>query len=259
MSSYLLANSAAQTGARFNALAWTYDNASTRSLTATGVGPGWRCWEVGGGGGTIAVWLAGEAESVLVTDIDPQWMGGLADRQNVTLRRHDVVHDELPDGEFDLIHARLVLLHLPQRHEVLDRLVSCLRPGGWLVIEDFDCEHVPVLTEEHAEVFETVHGAFMNLLRDRGADPAWGQSLPAALRDHGLRDVATSTHVVPWRGGSPGIELHRVNVDQLTGQLYAAGITAEQLADFHALLDDPAFAVRSYPLVSATGRRAAPC
>ena len=259
MSSYLLANSAAHAGARFDALAWTYDNASTRSLTATGVGPGWRCWEVGGGGGTIAVWLAGEAGSVLVTDIDPHWMGGLADRQNVTVRRHDVVHDELPDGEFDLIHARLVLLHLPQRHEVLDRLVSCLRPGGWLVIEDFDCEHVPVLTEEHAEVFETVHGAFMNLLRDRGADPAWGQSLPVALRDHGLRDVVTSTHVVPWRGGSPGIELHRVNVDQLTGQLYAAGVTAGQLADFHALLDDPTFAVRSYPLVSATGRRAAPC
>lgn len=259
MSSYLLTNSAVQTGARFGALAWTYDRASTRSLTATGVGPAWRCWEVGGGSGTIAAWLAGTAGSVLVTDIDPQWMGGLADRRNVTVRQHDVVHDELPDGEFDLIHARLVLLHLPQRHEVLDRLVGCLRPGGWLVIEDFDCDHVPVLTEEHAEMFETVHGAFMNLLRDRGADPAWGQALPAALRDHGLCDVTTSTHAVLWRGGSPGIDLHRVNVEQLTGQLHAAGVTDEQLADFHALLDDPAFAVRSYPLVSATGRRATPC
>ena len=167
VSSYLLSNAAAQTGARFDALARTYDPASTRALTAAGIGPGWRCWEVGGGGGTIAAWLAdrvGPTGSVLVTDIDPRWMGGLTGRANVVLRQHDVVHDELPAGEFDLVHARLVLLHLPRRHLVLDRLTSCLRPGGRLVVEDFDCTGPLVLTTPSRpgaeEIFEMVHGAF---------------------------------------------------------------------------------------------------
>ena len=195
---------------------------------------------------------------MLVTDIDPQWMRDLTGRANITLRRHDVVRDDLPDERFDLIHARLVLLHLPQRHVVLDRLISCLRPGGRLVVEDFDCERTPVLAapdQAAAEVFEAVHGAFLRLLRERGADPAWGRSLQAGLGQHGLHQVSASTHAVSWLGGSPGINLHRVNVELVADQLRASGVDTRQLADFRALLDDPAFAVRSYPLITATGTR----
>jgi 2-polyprenyl-3-methyl-5-hydroxy-6-metoxy-1,4-benzoquinol methylase len=261
VSSYLLSNAAVQTSGRFEALARTYDEPSTRALAATGVGPGWRCWEVGGGGGSLAAWLAdrvGSAGSVLVTDIDPQWMRGLDGRANIELCRHDVVRDPLPDGEFDLVHARLVLLHLPERHLVLDRLVSRLRPGGWLVVEDFDCERTPVAaapSREDRELFESVHRTFLGLLRDRGADTAWGRSLPAALAEHGLREVSATTHAVTWRGGSPEIDLHRVNVEQLADRLLASGVDIGQLADFLALIDDPGFAVRSYPLVSAAGVR----
>lgn len=260
VSAYLLDNASPQAAGRFAALAHTYDPASTRALAGLGVGPGWHCWEVGGGAGEIAAWLAEQvvpAGSVLVTDIDPQWTQDLAGRAAVTALRHDVVRDELPDGEFDLIHARLVLLHLPQRQLVLDRLISCLRPGGRLVIEDFDCAWTPVLAAPSAadrEVFATVHEAFLGLLRDRGADPAWGRSLFAALSDHGLGQVTTSTYAVAWRGGSPGIDLHRVNVEQLAGPLRTAGVGAEHLARFRELLDDPGFAVQSYPLVTAIGR-----
>lgn len=61
-----------------------------------------------------------------------------------------------------------------------------------------------------------------------------------------------------WTGGSPGIDLYRANVEQLADQLRASGVSGRQLAEFRVLLDDPAFAVRSYPLVSATGRRTGP-
>lgn len=261
VSGYLLSNAAAQTGGRFDALALTYDEAGRQALTAAGIRSGLRCWEVGGGGGSIAAWLAeqvGPDGSVLVTDIDPQWMNDIAGQANITLRRHDVVRDDLPDERFDLIHARLVLLHLPQRHLVLDRLIRCLRPGGRLVIEDFDCERTSVLAAPNqaaTELFEEVHGAFLRLLRERGADPAWGRSLQAALGEHGLREVSSSTHAVTWQGGSPGINLHRVNIEQVADQLRATGVDIQRLADFRALLDDPTFAVRSYPLITATGAR----
>ncbi|AHH99527.1 class I SAM-dependent methyltransferase [Kutzneria albida] len=48
--------------------------------------------------------------------------------------RHDVLVDPAP-GEFDLIHSRFVLDHLPERQKALRRLVSWLRPGGVLLIE----------------------------------------------------------------------------------------------------------------------------
>jgi SAM-dependent methyltransferase len=52
------------------------------------------------------------------------------------VRQHDIVNDTLGQSAFDLIHARLVLEHLRERDEVLQKLVRALRPGGWLVIED---------------------------------------------------------------------------------------------------------------------------
>jgi chemotaxis methyl-accepting protein methylase len=43
-----------------------------------------------------------------------------------------------PTGPFDLIHARLVLVHVTERDAALRTLAGALAPGGWLVIEDAD-------------------------------------------------------------------------------------------------------------------------
>ncbi len=70
---------------------------TTRHLAATGVGPGWRCWEVGAGGPTVSAWLArrvGPTGSVLATDIDLSRFG--ASPPGVSVRVHDVVADPRP-------------------------------------------------------------------------------------------------------------------------------------------------------------------
>ena len=85
-------------------------------------------------------WLSsrvGPSGHVLATDIDVTWTQQLAGG-NVEVRRHDVVADDAPQGVFDLVHARLVLIHVPRRDVALARMVGALRPGGWLLIEDFD-------------------------------------------------------------------------------------------------------------------------
>ena len=38
-----------------------------------------------------------------------------------------MAHDPLPEGGFDLIHTRLVLIHVPERDEVVERLAAALR------------------------------------------------------------------------------------------------------------------------------------
>jgi SAM-dependent methyltransferase len=57
---------------------------------------------------------------------------------NLDILRHDVTRDEFPEGSFDLVHVRAVLMHLPDRMAVLRRMVSRLAPGGWLLAEDCD-------------------------------------------------------------------------------------------------------------------------
>ncbi len=72
-SQYIFDNAAHPTADRFAGLASVFDPGSVRQLTALGVGPGWHCLEVGGGGGSLARWLSeqvGASGRVIVTDID---------------------------------------------------------------------------------------------------------------------------------------------------------------------------------------------
>ena len=112
-------------------------------------------------------------------------MDNVGDRgARLDVTRHDVVHDEIPTGAYDLVHARLLLVHLPERERVLDSLVRSLRPGGWVVIEDFDNMFLDVgsaATPEQA-VVRKVALAFKRLLQDRGADLAYARRLPDLLR-----------------------------------------------------------------------------
>lgn len=263
MTHYLFDNDAAETAGRFSVLEERYDPFSTRQLALTGVASGWRCLEVGGGSGSLGDWLGarvGPGGEVTVTDLEPRWAVSRSRPAHVRLLRHDIVRDPLPGQGYDLVHARLVLLHLPERLSVLRRLVSALRPGGWLVLEEFDCGWTPVLAapdEETATVFQRVHGTLLGLLEQAGADPLWGRRVFGAMLRAGLTDLTATTYAEAWAGGGTGIALHRHNTDQVTGALGASGIADEELARFRAALADPAFVVNSYPLISVQGRRPA--
>jgi Methyltransferase domain len=90
-------------------------------------GVGGRC-----GGRSVPAWLArqvGAHGRVLATDIDTSWVSGTA---GVEVLRHDVGLDPVPDGPFDLVHARLLLVHVPRRTQALAAMVSVLRrAAGW--------------------------------------------------------------------------------------------------------------------------------
>ena len=258
---YLFDNSAVDWAAqRFTALETCYDPVSRRNLARTGAGPGWRCLEVGGGNGSVGTWLAeqvGPSGDVVVTDIAPSSGVPAPSHDNLRVLQHDVVRDALPEGEFDLVHARLVLLHLPQRHAVLRRLIRSLKPGGHLVLEEFDCGHLPVLhaPEGSGSLFVRVHEALMSCLADAGADPLWGRRVHGALVDAGCEGVRSSVHAESWHGGDAGMSLHHANTAQARPELLDAGVSEDELAAFWRLLDTPGFAVQSYPLVAAHGHR----
>jgi SAM-dependent methyltransferase len=170
---------------RFAALPRLYDPGTVRYLEALGVAAGWRCLEAGAGGGSVARWLAervGPTGHVLATDVDTRFLGALAG-PNLEVRRHDVTADPLPEAAFDLAHARLVLVHLPEREAVLARLVAALKPGGWLLVEEFDPLSMPPdpalnPTERRLRAWEAMY----RLMANRGVDVRFGRRLPGQLQ-----------------------------------------------------------------------------
>jgi SAM-dependent methyltransferase len=259
-SDYLLDNADPVAERRFEALGHLFDAPTIAYLAALGVTRGWSCWEVGAGGGTIAEWLAGAVAptgSVLATDLDLRRLSATA-VPGLTAMRHDVVHDEIPTGAYDLVHARLLLVHLPERERVLDSLVRSLRPGGWVVIEDFDNMFLDVgsaATPEQA-VVRTVALAFKRLLEDRGADPAYARGLPDLLRARGLRDIAGEGRIVFGTGGSPASRLAAANYSQVAEDMVRHRLcTSAELRSTLELLEDPDFGIATHLLISAWGRR----
>jgi ubiquinone/menaquinone biosynthesis C-methylase UbiE len=267
MSNYLFDNAGKPAGQRFASLETLYDPWTIRHLEATGVGLGWQCWEVGGGRGSIAAWLAercGKSGHVLVTDIDPRFLveSAALGWPTLEIQRHDIVADPLPAQTFDLIHARLVLIHLPAREQVLERMVTALKPGGWLVIEDFDItlfdRTYPTISPAAAALFQKVYAAQAQLMVARSGERAltWGRSLSRRLQAHGLVNVSMEGYLALWEGGSAGTRLVRANFEQIRQEASAAGfITHEETERMLTLLDDPDFAVSSYTMFTAWGRR----
>lgn len=266
MSRYIFDNAAEEpTAQRFASLELLYDPRTIRFLEATGVGPSWRCLEVGAGGGSIAGWLAdrvGLAGHVLVTDIDPRFLAALAaaSRPQVEVVRHDVGADPLPEGAFDLVHARLVLLHVPAAPTALARLAASLRPGGWLVVEDFDPTFIdrsfPTADGPDAAVVRKAFAALGELLVARGAGRGWGRSLYQRFLGLGLTEVGMEGHLVARPGGSAGARLDAANFAQVGEAAVAAGLlAAEELDRMLALLGDPECAFASPTMFTAWGRR----
>ncbi|MFC7545715.1 class I SAM-dependent methyltransferase [Plantactinospora sp. GCM10030261] len=256
---YTFDNASPQAGDQMRTLEAFLDPISARRLTRPVLVPGASCWEVGAGGGSIARLMAraaGPDGRVVATDIDPQHLVPAA---NLEVRRHDIRTEPAPGTTFDVIHARLLLLHLPERQRVLRKLTDALAPGGWLVVEEFDCTTpLRVLTavdDDAAKLFTQVMETILHVLQGHGANLSWAQDVHAEMVRAGLTDVDSVTHSESWTGGSRGLALHDINSRQLEPELVAAGLSPAQLRAFHELTRDPSFAAMSYQFVSTRGRR----
>ncbi len=256
---YLFDNANEAAATRFGGLQGLWDEHTVQQLLATGVNDGWSCWEVGAGGGSIARWLAervGSTGSVLATDLDLRWIPA-SSLSSLTIARHDVAHDPIPFDTYDLVHARLVLVHVPDRERVLADLAQSLRPGGWLVVEDFDAVLQDAWQPQTADdaLFRRVHRATQELLVRRGADIHYARRLPQLMRAVGLEQISIEARFVLGAAARPGVDAIRANFVQTRAELTAAElVTAAEVDRALDLLDDAEFPV--VPLmVSARGQR----
>jgi SAM-dependent methyltransferase len=256
---YVLVNSGKEARTRFAALSTIYDRGTVRHLEDLGVGSGWHCLEIGGGSGTIAKWLAdrvGSTGHVLTTDLDTRFLEPLKG-PNLEVCRHNIATDRLPEAAFDLIHTRLVLMHVPERDAALTQMISSLKPGGWLLMEEYDsCSMLPDPVANPAETVLETHLAMLRLLEDNGVNRRYGRLLPGLLRARGLSSIGTEAQLFMWQGGSVGVAMMRANLEQLRETMIEQNyITRQEFERDLAQLDDPDLVMPSSILWSVWGRR----
>jgi SAM-dependent methyltransferase len=218
----------AQERARLDAMEALWDPGSQALLAELGVGDGWKCLEVGAGGGSLVRWMAGRGARVTAIDIDTRFIEPFAS-DAIEVRRMDLRTDELPDAEFDLVHARLVLEHLTDRRQILDRLAAALRPDGWMVIEDYDWSCFGI--EGQGPGLDEVTEAVMEFMKRAGHERDYGRQVVADLADAGLTDVRGEGRARMIDSNAPGFDFFRLSFESLRGAIVDAGLLSAEDAE----------------------------
>jgi 2-polyprenyl-3-methyl-5-hydroxy-6-metoxy-1,4-benzoquinol methylase len=196
---------------RHNTLEAHLDPGTIRIMETLGISEGWRCLEVGAGGGSIASWLCGRVGPtgrVVATDIDTQFLESIK-MPNLEVRQHDIATEDPPGEGYDLVHARWVLAYLRDRPAMLRRLLGAVKQGGWLMVEEPDFGNRRNASPLYREI--------------QGMEPFGGRRLYPEMRRLALREI--------------GLEARMTMLGQPDQYLLAGAITETNVTDQIDLLD----------------------
>ncbi len=193
---YWFDNSLADEGNRLRLLEAIADPRSIRLLNDLPVEQGWKCAELGAGGGSMVSWLAdqvGVRGSVMAVDRDVTLLKHLTGRSNVTIIETTIEELDLPPASLDLIHTRNVLMHIDGAHVIIARLVEALRPGGCLLLEEAD--YFPLAGVTSPALFEVVSALVANW--------TWARTMPDTVSRLAVDSIDVSIDSSMLRGKSP--------------------------------------------------------
>jgi len=153
------------------------------ALERLGLGPGWRCADVGAGGGDVSVALAelvGRDGRVYAVDSDPRARDEVARAAAAAAQAQVIALTQagedlsLPE-EVDLAFCRFLLLHVIDPAVVVRTMAGAVRAGGWVVAQE------PITSAGR------IDGAPLSM--PGAPHPDVGALLPALVRAAGLEVV----------------------------------------------------------------------
>ena len=237
------------------------DPSTFRHLDDIGVAEGWRCLEVGAGGGSVVRWLSqhvGPTGNVVAADLDVRFLGDIS-AQNVEVRQCDITQDPIESASYDLVHARSLLLHLRDPVAVLQRMTTALRPGGWLMVEDTDNGTVEAADPAHhfAAAFDLCAQARIKFLLAGGVmDLRYGRTLPVHMEQLKLTDVGNEAVTLVGHGRSAMSQLMIQSFRPMDDAMVANGVIGQSdVSDAQRAFEDPSFLYRAGLIVAVWGRK----
>ena len=238
-------------------------------LDRVGVRPGSRAVDVGCGPRGILDLLServGPRGTVVGIERDGQSASSarkfVEERQlvNVEVMRGDAKATGLRRSSFDVVHARLVLVNVPEPERVVEEMVALVRPGGMVVSHEAD--FVPHLCDPPSAAWKRLFEVFEGYSRANGIDLFVGRRTHRMFRDAGIVDVQVRPLVHVYEPGHNRRTIFWDFMMNVRERVIAHGLVREPelstlMAELKRHLEDPQTLVVSHLFFQVWGRKPA--
>ena len=205
-------------------------------------GPGQRALDLGCGPRGVLDLLAarvGPTGRVVGVDADPAHVAMAHEfaarlgMRNVEVLTADARGTGLSSGSFDVVHARTVLVTVPEPAVVAAEMARLARPGGWVVSVEPDTEYMLCYPANAA--FDRISTFFAPVFSRNGADPWIGRRVPELLRQAGLEDIGVRVTAQAYPAGHTRRTIRLDLLRSIRAQVLEMGlVSAEELDELDA-------------------------
>ena len=179
---------------RLRQQAKVWEASTMQILQRIGLREGMSCLDVGCGPGEAMRLMGetvGEAGHVTGLDVDGKLGHEMLEVLKATVKSNfsfiegDIeAIDEVAGQPFDLTFARIVLIHVQDPIGVLRKMYSLTKPGGYIVIQDYDFRTMDAYPKP--EAYGEYEKVFFEVFQKGGRDTRIGHKLPAYFVDAGI-------------------------------------------------------------------------
>jgi ubiquinone/menaquinone biosynthesis C-methylase UbiE len=240
---------------------------SAALLDRTGIRPGQAAIDLGCGPSGIIELLAERVSPggrVVGLDADPahvamaRELAGQRGLGHVEIVAADARRTGLPSGSFDLVHARTLLVTVPQPAAVVAEMVRLARPGGWVAGLEADAGYSLCYPAHPA--WDRLCEIFQASFSRNGADLLIGRRLTELYREAGLEDVGVEARAGVYRAGDSRRTVRADLVRSMRPMIVEMGLADERELDeldrtVREHLDDPRTLVMPHLSFLAWGRK----
>ncbi|MBB5395885.1 bifunctional 2-polyprenyl-6-hydroxyphenol methylase/3-demethylubiquinol 3-O-methyltransferase UbiG [Mucilaginibacter sp. AK015] len=234
---------------RLNLLAGVLHGHTQLLLQANGLVHGASFFDVGCGGGDVAVMAAKiTGSNGMVTAID-------FDKEIIALNKKDAegkgisnilyntqsAYDISYHNQFDVAYSRFLLSHLTEPQRVVNNMLKSVKPGGRIIIEDIDfsghfCYPACTAFDEYVRLFTAT-------AKQRGQNANIGPCLPSLFKAAGIAQINFDV-IQPVFAKGDGKQMAVITMDKIKQAVVAEGLADAQtvnsiITDLEAFTNDP--------------------
>jgi len=177
---------------------------------------------------------------------------------NVEVVQGDAKATNLPRESFDVVFSRLVLVNIPEPEQVVEEMVSLLRPGG--VIASHEADYLSHMCDPPCPAWDRLFEIFQAYSRAKGVDLFVGRRTHRMLRDAGIVELQVNPVIHVYPHGHHRRSIFLDFIQNIRDMVIREGFVKEGelsalMQDLRRHLDDSNTLVVSHLFFQAWGRK----